>query len=72
MLRPAQPRPAMYVCICNAVTERTIREHASRGVATLEELTAATGAGACCGACRPLAIEVLDEYHSSAFVPAAA
>ncbi len=62
----------MYVCICNAVTERTIREHAAAGVTTLDQLTHATGAGACCGACRPLALEVLDQFHANAFVPAAA
>ena len=62
----------MYVCICNAVTERTIREHAARGVATLDELTAATGAGACCGSCRPLALEILDTARPAEFVAAAA
>ena len=62
----------MYVCICNAITERTIREHAERGVTTLDELAVATGAGTCCGACRPLALEILDQHHAAAFMPAAA
>ena len=62
----------MYVCICNAVTERTIREHAARGVASLDELTVATGVGACCGSCRPLALEILDTAQPARYTAAAA
>ena len=62
----------MFVCICNAITERTIREHAERGVTTLDALAVATGAGSCCGACRPLALEILDQHRVATFVPAAA
>jgi len=39
----------MYVCICNAVTERAVRDAAARGIDTLDALTAETGSGACCG-----------------------
>lgn len=60
----------MYVCVCNAVTDRAIREAADRGVSTLGELTLATGCGACCGSCRELAVQILDNrtndrYHAS-------
>lgn len=51
----------MYVCICNAVTDRAIRDAAARGVSTADELAAETGAGTCCGACRPLALQILNE-----------
>jgi bacterioferritin-associated ferredoxin len=51
----------MYVCVCNAVTDRAIREAAQRGVSTLGELMLATGCGACCGSCRELALQILDE-----------
>jgi bacterioferritin-associated ferredoxin len=51
----------MYVCLCNAVTDRAIRDAASRGVASIDALAAETGVGTCCGACRPLAIQILDE-----------
>jgi bacterioferritin-associated ferredoxin len=51
----------MYVCLCHGVTDRSIREAAGRGVSTLEALAAETGAGTCCGACRPLALEILQE-----------
>lgn len=51
----------MYVCICNAVTDRAIREAASRGVSTLSELTMHTGCSAGCGSCADLALEILHE-----------
>lgn len=65
----------MYVCICNAVTDRHIREAAAQGIDTLDGLTCATGAGACCGSCRPLALQVLDQARAEfdfGFAPAAA
>jgi len=62
----------MYVCICNAVTERTIHDHVARGVNSLDELTQATGLGACCGSCRPLALEIIDQAQQQRFVPVAA
>jgi bacterioferritin-associated ferredoxin len=51
----------MYVCICNAVTERAIREAADAGVRTLAELSRRTGCGDCCGSCADLAAEILDD-----------
>ncbi|MCE3003845.1 MAG: (2Fe-2S)-binding protein [Xanthomonadaceae bacterium] len=55
----------MYVCLCNAVTDRAIREAAARGIDTMDALAAETGVGACCGACRPLALQILDEAQAS-------
>ena len=49
----------MYVCICNAVTEREVRECARQGKCSLEELTSALGVGAGCGRCRDCAAELL-------------
>jgi bacterioferritin-associated ferredoxin len=53
----------MYVCICNAVTERTIREAARTGVRTLAELSRRTGCADCCGSCADLAREIIEETH---------
>jgi bacterioferritin-associated ferredoxin len=55
---------AMYVCICNAVTDRAIREAASRGVSTLDELTLRTGCASGCGSCADLAQEILVEARA--------
>ena len=51
----------MYVCICNAVTERQVRECARSGACSLEELTAQLGVAAGCGRCRDCATELLNE-----------
>jgi bacterioferritin-associated ferredoxin len=56
----------MYVCLCHGVTDRSIREAAARGASTLDALAAETGAGSCCGACRPLALAILQESAGSA------
>jgi bacterioferritin-associated ferredoxin len=53
----------MYVCICNAITERTIREAAESGVRTLEELSRRTGCSDCCGTCADLAQQKLEDTH---------
>jgi len=53
----------MYVCICNAVTERTIREAAASGVRTMSELSRRTGCSDCCGSCADLANEILADAH---------
>ena len=49
----------MYVCICNGVTDRQIREAAAAGCTTVAELTMRTGAGANCGSCVDMAMDVL-------------
>jgi bacterioferritin-associated ferredoxin len=53
----------MYVCLCNAVTERTIREAAESGVETLAELSRRTGCSAACGTCADLAQRILEDAH---------
>ena len=55
----------MYVCICNAVTERTIREAAASGVRTLAELSRRTGCSDSCGTCADVAQQILEETHRS-------
>lgn len=49
----------MYVCICNGITDHQIREAAAAGCATVAELTMRTGAGANCGSCLEMAMDVL-------------
>ncbi len=53
----------MYVCICNAVTEKMIRQAAAEGVRSLSELTRRTGCSGECGSCADLAEEVLRDAH---------
>lgn len=50
----------MYVCICNGVTERQIREAAAAGCSSVAELTMRTGCGATCGTCLDTAAAMLE------------
>jgi bacterioferritin-associated ferredoxin len=59
----------MYVCICNGVTERDIRQAAEAGCRSLPELTMRTGAGANCGSCLDMATQVLDEARGMRELP---
>ena len=52
---------AVYVCICNGITEQDIRQAAASGCETMSELTMRTGCGACCGTCVDVACDVLDQ-----------
>jgi bacterioferritin-associated ferredoxin len=54
----------VYVCLCNGVTERQIREVAAAGCRTVPELTMRTGCGATCGSCLDMAQALLDEAHA--------
>ena len=50
----------MIICVCKAVSDRTIRRAVEVGeVVALRDLTRETGLGTCCGKCVPAAREVL-------------
>ena len=53
----------MYVCICNAITDKDIRRAASRGATTVMDLTNELGVAAGCGSCRETAAEILSEHE---------
>ena len=52
----------MYVCVCNAVTDREIRACADLGVVTLEDLRTHVGVANCCGRCAHAAEQLLREH----------
>jgi len=52
---------AMYVCVCNAVRDRDLREAAASGCRSFKELQARTKVATCCGRCAPMAREILNE-----------
>ena len=51
----------MFVCSCQAVTDRTIRATITAGARTIEDVADRCGAGARCGGCWPARRELLDE-----------
>ena len=59
----------MYVCICNGVTDRQIREAADAGCDSVSEMTMRTGAGASCGSCLGLVAELIDEARARRALP---
>jgi bacterioferritin-associated ferredoxin len=56
----------MYICLCNAVTERQVKECARAGARTVDELASELGVGAGCGRCRDCAARVLEETEPAA------
>jgi len=59
----------VYVCLCNGVTDRQIREAAEAGCRTMPELTMRTGCGATCGSCVAMATQLLEEVHAVRALP---
>ncbi len=57
---------SMYICICNAITERQIRACAEQGACSLRDLEQCLGVGAGCGRCAQSAKAVLNESRSEA------
>ncbi|HEX7031279.1 MAG TPA: bacterioferritin-associated ferredoxin [Gammaproteobacteria bacterium] len=51
----------MYVCICNAVTDKQIRKAAREGCSSLRELSCRTACSTTCGKCARMAREILDD-----------
>jgi bacterioferritin-associated ferredoxin len=51
----------MYICICNAVTQKAIEECARSGAESVEDLSARLGVGSGCGRCLECAGEFLRE-----------
>lgn len=57
--------PAMYVCLCNGITESQIRDAVGGGARSLSELHVCLGVASCCGRCADCAQQVLHETLSS-------
>lgn len=53
----------MYICICNAVTERDIEALLKEGVSTMSELKERLRIAEGCGGCRESAEHVLRQRH---------
>lgn len=60
---------AVYVCICNGVTDHQIREAALAGCDTVAELTMRTGCGSNCGSCLDMASGLLDQARATRELP---
>jgi bacterioferritin-associated ferredoxin len=54
----------MYVCICNAVTDRQIKTAVQEGHETFEKIQQQLDVGTCCGKCESHAKEVISEARN--------
>ncbi len=52
----------MYICICNAVTEREIRQAVELGADSFGAVSRDLGVGTCCGKCKKDACRVIREH----------
>lgn len=55
----------MYICLCNAITEKAVRDCAQSGACSLEQLSSELGIGTACGRCCECAKEVLRDVHGA-------
>lgn len=51
----------MWVCICNAVTDREVRSAIEAGACTRDAVTTACGAGGDCGACHQMIDQMIEK-----------
>jgi len=49
----------MFICVCNAITERDVLAAVAGGARSLSDLQGQLGLASCCGACADLAQEYL-------------
>lgn len=54
----------MYICICNAITEKDIEEAVKQGISSMEMLSELTSVSRQCGCCEAHACKVLQKALS--------
>ncbi|MDO4694351.1 MAG: (2Fe-2S)-binding protein [Eikenella sp.] len=54
----------MFVCVCNAITDRQIQETVAAGATSLNDLQNSLGVATCCGCCADLAASYLNANHA--------
>ncbi|HEX9296869.1 MAG TPA: (2Fe-2S)-binding protein [Thermoanaerobaculia bacterium] len=54
----------MFVCVCRAVSDATIKKVIGAGASTVDEVGARCGAGTSCGACRPIVLRMLANHEA--------
>ena len=66
---PTGSHRAVYVCICNGITDHQIREAADNGCSTVAELTMRTGCGSNCGSCLDMAADMIAQMQAELPLP---
>ena len=61
----------MILCLCQGISDHSVRATIRSGAATLDEVAAACRAGADCGACQDAVLDLLAEAsHRHGAIPA--
>lgn len=60
----------VYVCVCNKVTDKQIRQAVDAGADSLEALSQELAVATCCGRCRECALQVMTDAKRAAWVGA--
>jgi len=55
----------VFVCSCEAVTDRTVDAAIASGATSIAEVTSRCGAGGRCGGCWPELQRLLDEHDAA-------
>jgi bacterioferritin-associated ferredoxin len=55
----------MYVCLCNGISDRQIREVVDRGAHSLKDVRCYLPVAECCGRCEELAEEIIETQRQS-------
>lgn len=55
----------MYICVCNAVTERQVKQAVNEGADTMRDLRHRLGVAGECGRCAKCALDCLREHRNS-------
>ncbi len=62
----------MYVCVCNAVTDKAIQQAVQQGHQSFEAIQGELSVGTCCGRCKSFACQLIDqclEKHRNSYPP---
>ena len=57
----------MYICICNAVTDKDIVLAISNGATSIKDLNQQLKVGTCCGSCVPCAKKIIKKHKNPAY-----
>ncbi|WP_051919592.1 (2Fe-2S)-binding protein [Basilea psittacipulmonis] len=53
----------MYICICNAVTDKQVNDAIENGATSLDDLKTQLGVATCCGSCAKTVDEMIQTHH---------
>lgn len=55
----------MYVCICNAVTDKDIKKAVAQGHDNYDKICQKLKVGTCCRRCKPMAQQIIQEANAN-------